>query len=202
MKRLTTTNRFILINHEFMNSPRYDTQQLKRCGDDVFISAAVEIRRPHLVSVGSHVAIDSGLYLTTQADIGDFTHLGPYITVVGGEKSKLVVGHFATIAAGSRIIAGSDSFMGHGFTSVTVPAKYRDEVRHSTVIIGSYVGVGTNVVIMPGVELAEGCVIGACSLVTRNTEPWTIYLGNPARPVKVRPREKMLQYARDLGYAK
>ena len=37
-------------------------------------------------------------------------------------------------------------------------------------------------------------------LVTEDTEPWTIYVGVPARPVKTRPRAKMLEYARRLGY--
>ncbi|MBY0434575.1 MAG: hypothetical protein K2U26_10745 [Cyclobacteriaceae bacterium] len=183
-----------------LQSKQYDYSLLKRCGDDVFISANVEIRRPHLVIVGSHVAIDSGLYLTTQATIGDYTHLGPYISVIGGEKSNLVVEHFATIAVGTRIIAGSDQFSGEGFTSVTVPSQYRDKVEYSTIHIKRFVGVGTNVVLMPGVQLAEGCVIGACSLVTKNTEPWTIYTGIPAKPVKMRKKEKMLAYAKELGY--
>jgi galactoside O-acetyltransferase len=48
--------------------------------------------------------------------------------------------------------------------------------------------------------LAEGSVIGANSLVTKSTEPWTIYVGSPAKPVKARPKEKMIEYARRLGY--
>lgn len=77
-------------------SPQYDTSLLKSCGQDVFISELVEIRRPHLVSVGSHVSIDSGVYLTTGAIIGDYTHISPYITIIGGAKSTLVVEDFVT----------------------------------------------------------------------------------------------------------
>lgn len=183
-----------------MNSPQFDYTKLKSCGKDVFISDKVEIRRPHLVEVGSHVAIDSGVYITTQAIIKDYIHLSPYITVIGGANSKLVVENFVTVAAGSRIIAGSDKFMGAGFTSVTVPDEYRDEVEFSTITFKQFAGIGTNVVVMPGVTIAEGCVIGACSLVTKDTEPWTVYTGIPARPVKVRPKEKMLEFAKKLGY--
>ncbi len=179
---------------------QFDISTLKHAGEDVFIAGTAVIRRPHLVSVGSHVAIDHGVYITTQADIGDYTHLSPYITVIGGEKSRLEVGHFCTIAAGTRIIAGSDSFLGHGFTSVTVPEKYRDTVHFSTVKIERFAGIGTNVVIMPGITIAEGSVIGANALVTKNTEPWTIYMGSPAKAVKIRPREKMIAYAKELGY--
>ena len=181
-------------------SPQFDLSRLKACGEDVFISASAEIRRPHLVSVGRHVAIDSGVYITTQAIIGDYIHLSPYITVIGGAKSSIIVEDFVTIAAGSRLIAGSDKFLGGGFTSVTVPEQYRDEVEFSTIHIKRFAGIGTNVVIMPGVTIAEGSVIGACSLVTKDTEPWTIYTGIPAKAIKTRPREKMLAYAKELGY--
>lgn len=181
-------------------SAEFDYSLLKSCGEDVFISARAEIRRPQLVSVGKHVAIDSGVYITTQAEIGDYIHLSPYITVIGGAKSKIIVEDFVTIAAGSRIIAGSDKFLGDGFTSVTVPDEYRDTVEFSTVYFKRFCGVGTNVVIMPGVTIAEGSVIGACSLVTKDTEPWTIYMGIPARPIKLRRKEKLLEYAKKLGY--
>ncbi|MBL7901824.1 MAG: acyltransferase [Bacteroidia bacterium] len=181
-------------------SEQFDYSLLKSCGKDVFISARAEIRRPHLVSVGSHVAIDSGVYITTKANIGDYTHISPYVTVIGGEKSEFVLGHFATVAAGSRIIAGSDAFLGEGFTSVTVPAEFRDKVEFSTVRISRFAGVGTNVILMPGVCIGEGSVIGAGALVTQDTEPWTIYVGVPARPLKIRKKEVLLEYAKRLGY--
>ena|SRR6185369_706412 len=181
-------------------SKQYDYALLKHCGEDVFISATTEIRRPHLFSVGNHAAIDSGVYITTGATIGDYVHIGPYVTIIGGAKSHLHMDHFSTIAAGSRIVAGSDEFLGEGFTSVTVPDKYRDTVQHSTIHIQRFVGIGTNVVILPGVVIAEGTVIGACSLVTKDTEPWTIYTGVPALPVKTRKKDKMLEFAREMGY--
>jgi dTDP-4-amino-4,6-dideoxy-D-glucose acyltransferase len=55
---------------------------------------------------------------------------------------------------------------------------------------------------MPGVTLAEGSVVGSNSVLTKDTEPWTIYVGNPAKPIKIRDNETILQYAKELGYAK
>lgn len=183
-----------------LHSSQYDKSLLRACGEDVFISANVEIRRPHLVSVGSHVAVDSGVYLTTAAEIGDYIHLSPYLTIIGGSRSTLIVEDFVTIAAGSRLICGSDRFMGDGFTSVTVPEEFRDTVDFGTIRCQRFAGIGTNVVIMPDVTIGEGSVIGACSLVTKDTEPWTVYVGVPARPIKIRPKDKMLEYAKKLGY--
>lgn len=183
-----------------LSSKQYDYSLLKSCGKDVFISHNVEIRRPHLVSVGSHVAIDTGVYITTSATIKDYTHLSPYTTVIGGAQSSLIVEEFVTIASGCRMICGSDQFMGEGFTSVTVPDEYRDVVDLGIIKCEKFAGLGTNVVVLPNVTIGEGSVIGACSLVTKDTEPWTIYMGIPARPIKTRPREKMLEYAKRLGY--
>ncbi|MNE53086.1 dTDP-4-amino-4,6-dideoxy-D-glucose acyltransferase [compost metagenome] len=49
-----------------------------------------------------------------------------------------------------------------------------------------HVIVGASAVIFPGVIVAQGCSIGAMSLVTKSTDPWGIYTGVPARRVKER----------------
>ncbi|MBL4941085.1 MAG: acyltransferase [Colwellia sp.] len=181
-------------------SNEYDYDQLKSYGDDVFISQNVEIRRPNLVTVGSHLAIDTGFYCTVTAEIGDYVHIAPYITVIGGAKGLFKMHHFSTIAAGSRVICGSDEHLGEGLVGPTIPKPYKDNIKYAPVILERYANVGTNVVIMPGVTIAEGCVIGSNSTVTKSTKPWTIYVGNPARAIKTRKKENILDYAKKLGY--
>jgi acetyltransferase-like isoleucine patch superfamily enzyme len=44
-------------------------------------------------------------------------------------------------------------------------------------------------VILPGVTLEEGASIGAMSLVTKSTDPWSVYFGIPAKRLKSRKRE-------------
>lgn len=182
-------------------TPRYDLSRLKAVGNDVFVSANVEIRRPHLVSLGNHVAIDSGFYITTAAQIGDHVHVGPGVRVIGGARAKLTMGHFTNVAVGSSIICGSDEYGGAGLVSAPgIPEEFRDIVDTRPVVFQDFANVGAHAVVLPGVELGEGTVVGACSLVTRSTEPWTIYMGTPARPIRPRPRDKMLEYAARLGY--
>jgi acetyltransferase-like isoleucine patch superfamily enzyme len=183
-----------------MNSNQFDYTKLKSIGEDTFISSNVEIRRPHLVTVGKHTAIDTGFYLTTQAEIGDYIHIAPYITCIGGEKGKLIMEDFTTIAAGTRLICSSDHHLGEGLIGPTIPDEYRDNVTYGNITLKRFASIGTNCVVMPGVTMAEGSVLGACSFLTKNTEPWTIYVGVPAKPVKIRPKEKMIEYAKKLGY--
>lgn len=40
----------------------------------------------------------------------------------------------------------------------------------------------------PGVHVAEGAVLGLASVATRDLEPWTVYAGNPAQPLRQRTR--------------
>lgn len=182
-------------------SNQYDYSKLKDCGEDVFISSNVEIRRPQLVSIGSHVAIDSGFYCTTSAEIGDYIHLGPYCTVIGGASGLLKLDHFSGFAAGCRIICASDEHMGFGLIGpLGIPEEFRDKIISEPVVFQKFARAATNVVVAPGVTIGEGCVIGANSFVNKSTEPWTVYVGNPARPVKVRPKNRMLEFAKKMGY--
>jgi dTDP-4-amino-4,6-dideoxy-D-glucose acyltransferase len=184
---------------EKLSSPRFDVSKLAACGEDVFVSANAEIRRPHLVSLGSHIAIDSGFYCTTAAILGDYIHIGPYVTIIGGAAARLTMAGFNTVGAGCRILCASDEFLGAGLVGMS-PSELRDNIYVAPVLFEPFASAGTNVVIHPGITLAQGCVIGSCSLVTKSTEPWTIYRGVPARAWKERPRKKMLLAAQQLGY--
>ena len=55
-------------------------------------------------------------------------------------------------------------------------------------------------VVLPGITLGIGSSVGAGAVVTKDTEPWTLYVGVPAKPIKKLPKEKMLSDAKALGY--
>lgn len=170
-------------------------------GEDVIIDEFVKIKRSEHVQIGDHVAIDFGFYCTTKLIIGSWIHIAPYVTVIGGVDGLFMMGDFTTIAAGSRIIVRGDAHMGDGLVSPVIPAAYRDKVVGNTVLMKDFSALGTNCIMMPNTWLAEGVVVGANSLVTKPIdEPWTVWVGSPARKVKDRPREKMLKFARELGY--
>ena len=187
-----------MIDPHTFKAQEYDKSLLKAVGDDVFISANVEIRRPSLISMGGHISIDSGFYITTKAEMGSYIHIGPFVAVIGGIRGVLKLEGFNNIVAGTKIICVSDTFSGNALvTTPGIPEKFV-EVISGPVIFKQFSASGANAIIMPGVTLGEGSVVGAGSLVTKDTEPWTIYIGVPARPIKIRPREKILKYAKEL----
>lgn len=179
----------------------YDTKKLKKCGDDVFISKNVEIKRPELICIGNHVAIDSYFYITTKATIGDYVHISAHVGVIGGKDAELIMGDFTNISLGGRIICGSDSFKGEGLiTAPGIPEEYLDRKIILPVVFEDFVNIGANVTILPGVRLGIGSVVGANSLVIKDTEPWVIYAGSPAKPIKRREKESILSYAEKIRY--
>ena len=50
--------------------------------------------------------------------------------------------------------------------------------------------IGLNVIILKGVEIGEGAVVGAGSVVTKSVPPWTVAVGNPAQVIREIPLEE------------
>lgn len=169
-------------------------------GEDVFISKNAEITRPELCAIGNHVAIDSGFYCTTKLTIGDYVHVSPHVAVIGGKHTGLTVEDFCFISVGVKIVCGSEMFHGDGLIGPLIPEKYKDTTILEPVTLKRFSGVCAGSVILPGVTMAEGSVLGASSMLKHDTEPWTIYVGNPARPIKTRKSEIMIKYAKEIGY--
>jgi galactoside O-acetyltransferase len=175
-----------------------NTNKLKRIGDDVRISDLAFIARPELMEVGSHIAIDMWTYISTQLVLGDYIHIAPSVSIIGGAIASLTMEDFTNIGSGSRVVCASDDFL-QGLISPVVPIEHRT-VINKPVVFKKYSTLGVNCTVLPGVTLGEGSIVGANSVVTKDTEPWMVYAGSPAKPIKVRDKERILESARKLGY--
>ncbi len=83
---------------------------------------------------------------------------------------------------------GDGSLIGHNTTIATLnhdfnPAK-RQNLTPRPVKIGKNVWIGSDCTILPGVEIGDGAIIGAGSIVTKSIPANTIAVGNPARVIK------------------
>ncbi|MBQ7561001.1 MAG: hypothetical protein IJS99_04070 [Synergistaceae bacterium] len=59
-------------------------------------------------------------------------------------------------------------------------------------IIGNDVWIGQNAVILPGVNISDGAIIGANSVVGCNVKPYRIIIGNPAREIRKRFDDELI----------
>jgi acetyltransferase-like isoleucine patch superfamily enzyme len=58
--------------------------------------------------------------------------------------------------------------------------------QNKKVTIANDVWIGANCIILPGVNIGEGAVVAAGSVVTKNVEPFSIVAGIPAKFIKQR----------------
>lgn len=58
------------------------------------------------------------------------------------------------------------------------------------IIIGNDVWIGEKAIILKSVNIGDGCIIGAGSVVTKNVPPYTIVAGNPAIVIKKRNNQE------------
>ena len=83
---------------------------------------------------------------------------------------------------------GDGSLIGHNTTIATLNHDFNPDKRAnlhpSPVKIGKNVWIGSDCTILPGVEIGDGAVIGAGSVVTKNVPANSIAVGSPARVIK------------------
>lgn len=173
--------------------------KLLRKGIDVLIHNSVVIKNPKLVTIRNHVAIDQGTIITTKCSIDNYIHIAPYCCFIGGKNSEVILNDFTFVAAGTKLVAGSEKYLGEGLIGPTIPEKYR-AIDYGKIVFEVYSGCGVNSVILPNVKLAEGSILGANSLLTHDTEPWTVYAGSPAKPIKKRNKDVIISYSEQLKY--
>ena len=91
---------------------------------------------------------------------------------------------------GAKITVGDNVFIGPscGFYTANHPLDYqtRNQVIEQAlpILIGNNVWLGGNVIVLPGVEIGDGCVIGAGSVVTKDIESNSIATGVPCMVIK------------------
>jgi acetyltransferase-like isoleucine patch superfamily enzyme len=168
-------------------------------GNDVFIDNDIVIKQKDY-SIGDHVAIDKGFYCTVNLNIGSYTHISPYVTIIGGKSSYFTCKGFNNIMAGARIICGSDRFDDSGLFGAMIPKELKGKQIIEPVIMEEFSNIGTNAIVLPGSILRKGVLLTAGSLLMGDTEEWGVYKGNPAVLVKKINSEKIIQNAKKLGY--
>ena len=121
-----------------------------------------------------------------------------------GEGARLKIGAFCSFAEGARILLGGEHRTAW-VTTYPFPVLWRHAAGNISghpytkgdVVIGNDVWIGTEAIIMSGVQIGDGAVIGARTVVTKDIPSYAIVAGNPARIIRYRfspdQIEKLLQ---------
>lgn len=147
--------------------------------------------------------------------VGDYTYYDDALAPTEFEKNnvlfnypefgdKLIIGKFCSIASGTKFIMGSAN---HRLGSVTTypfnvfggswqentPDHMSQLPFKGDIVIGNDVWIGRESIIMPGVKIGDGAIIAAYSVVTKDVEPYSVVGGNPARFIKKRFNDELIE---------
>lgn len=168
----------------YLTGDQLQEMGFKSLGKGVKISDKASIYNADQIEIGDYSRVDDFCVISGRVVIGKYNHITPMCLVAGGEPGVFFA-DFCTLAYGVKIFAQSDDYSGETLTNSLLPKKYKREI-FGAVHCGRHTIVGAGATIMPGADIAEGCSIGAMTLMLKSTEPWGIYVGVPGRRVKDR----------------
>jgi acetyltransferase-like isoleucine patch superfamily enzyme len=145
-------------------------------------------------------------------EIGSNTYGHDGIKIIGGydEGTKLIIGKFCSIAEGVVVFLGAnhrvDWFTTYPFGHIhenkfpKVKRNHGHPASKGNVVIGNDVWIATNAVIMSGIKIGDGAIIGAYSIVTKDVPPYTIVAGNPAKQIRKRFSDEIINKLLELKW--
>lgn len=171
----------------YLSDEYLKTMGFKYLGENVKISEKAAIYNCEQISIDDNSRIDDFCVLSGKISLGKNVHIAPMCLVAGGEKG-IIFEDFSGVAYHVQVFTQSDDYSGMTLTNPTIPVEFKRETKKE-VVIGKHVIIGASSIVFPGVKIAEGCSIGALTLVTKSTEAWGIYVGNPAKKIKERKKD-------------
>lgn len=165
-------------------------RSLKRC---MFPS------RSDIGSAGKNCVIGVPTYITKPKffHMEENTVIRVWANILNNENENVYIKKYTVISTNCTIVTNNHH------STVGIPqcllgaSHINDTAKDLT--IGEDVYVGTNVTILEGANLGRGCIVGACSLVTRPVPPYALVVGAPAKIVGVKfTLEQILEHEKAL----
>lgn len=147
------------------------------------------------VNIGHHVRKDRHVILT----LSEYTRISNDVTFMGNGPIKIgyksSIGSWGRLYAhegygieiGDYVNAASHIYIidsNHGIKAGEI--MMNQPSTHEKVTIGDDIWFGYHVMVLPGVNLNNGIVCGACSVITKSFPENAIICGNPAKLIKFR----------------
>lgn len=144
-------------------------------------------------SIGFASYVSSNTVLRN-AQVGRYTSIGPNVRVVVGQHptGKFVSTH--PMFYSTQQIIKKSYVMKNSFE------EFRYTNNGYTAEIGNDVWIGDGVTIMEGISIADGTIVAAGANVVRDTVPYSIVGGNPARVIRYRFAEEDIKFLLDLKW--
>lgn len=145
--------------------PSANVSETAVIGDGTKVWINVQVRERAII--GADCVISKDVYIDQSVRIGDRCKIQNGVSIYKG------------------VTLGDDVFVGpHAvFTNDKVPRAFNVDWTVTSTHVLDGASIGANSTIVCGVTIGEYAMVAAGSVVTRNVAPFTLVLGNPARPV-------------------
>lgn len=153
-----------------------------------------------IFSIESRITKAKQKYLLSQISHGEGTTIGGNCkinypqNISLGEDTMINDNTMLHASPNAKIIIGSHCMisyyvclrtLAHNYLDIDVPMKHQGQAERD-IIIEDDVWIGYGAQIMPGIHVGKGVVIGAGAIVTKDCDPYGVYVGVPAKKIKMR----------------
>lgn len=127
------------------------------------------------------------------------------INYFGNIDERLEIGNFVSIAEGVKFILGgnheTDTFTTYPFKVMLFGEKLESKTK-GPVIVKDDVWIGTNALILSGVTIGQGSIVAAGSVVTKDIPPYAIVGGNPAKIIRYKYSQDIIDEMMKVDWKK
>ena len=136
----------------------------------------------------------SNVFDINLVEVGKATY-GKIKVVMHDTSHKLIIGSYCSIAGETVFLLSGEhntkTFSSFPFKVKLLGEKYEGSSK-GDIIIGDDVWIGYRTIILSGVNIGQGAVVAAGSVVTKDVPPYSIVAGNPAKVVKLRFNDEII----------
>lgn len=149
----------------------------------VYIHPSANVSDKALIGEGTKVWINVQIRENARIGAGCILSKDVYVdhAVRIGDRCKIQ----NSVSVYNGVSIGDDVFVGPNvaFTNDRVPRAFNTDWRITETRVGTGASLGANSTIVCGITIGEYAMVAAGSVVTKDVPPYTLVMGNPARPV-------------------
>ena len=119
------------------------------------------------IAESCHVYGSVKIYAPWKLEMGSWVCVGPRVEIYNKDA----------VSIGSHAVISQDAYICTATHDISSP---RMELVMRPVEIGSNAWIAAKATVLPGVDIGEGVVAGACSVVVKDVPSWSVVVGNPA----------------------